>query len=220
MKKYIILLMLLVSAEAMHAQPQGFYYYSRAGLGISTFKNTSLNNQTGKLAFNVGMAGNYQFAEYVGVIVEANLSSKGSKITGEEPPSFPDPAKSYEDIYRMFYVEIPVLLKLSYPLTDAFYVKGYGGIGTNFNLLGTYSRNYDDANNQDLLDQQINGITILENSVVFGAGFEIKDKSDHLYSFDFRKNNAFTSFGNIKNSQNQPISGFNQYYTIGFGYTF
>lgn len=218
--KKLILLLLMVSIEAVQAQPQGFYYYSRAGLGVSTFKNRSLINQTGKLAFNVGVAGNYQFMDYVGLIIEANLSSKGSKISGDEPATFTTPAKSYEDIYRMFYIEIPVMIKLSYPLTQEFYVKGYGGLSTNFNLLGTFSRNYDDANNQDLLDQQINGITLLENAGIFGVGFEIKDKTEHLYSIDFRKANAFTSFGEIKNGQNQTISGFNQYYTIGFGYTF
>jgi len=219
MKKLMILL-LLVSVETAIAQPKGFYYYSRAGLGVSTFKNSSLGNQTGKLAFNVGLAGNYQINNYFGIIVEANLSSKGAKIQGTEPATFTSPAKSYEDIYRMFYVEIPILIKLSYPITDEFFVKGYGGLGSNFNLLGTYSRNYDDANNQDLLDQQINGITLLENSIVYGVGLEVKDKTDHLYSLDFRRVEAINSFGNIKNSQNQSISGYNQYYTIGFGYTF
>lgn len=212
--------MLIVSVQTVIAQPKGFYYYSRAGLGVSTFKNSSLSNQTGKLAFNVGIAGNYQLNNYLGIIIEGNVSSKGSKIQGTEPATFTSPAKSYEDIYRMFYVEVPVLVKLSYPITDEFYVKTYGGFSTNFNLLGTYSRNYDDANNQDLLDQQINGITLLENAVVYGVGFEVKDKTDHLYSFDFRRVEALSSFGNIKNSQNQSISGYNQYYTIGFGYTF
>lgn len=220
MKKTIILSLLMLLYVSTQAQPKGFYYYSRIGLGVSSFDNSSINNQTGKLALNVGIAGNYQFSDYLGIIAEANFSSKGSKIRGEEPATFTTPAKAYEDIYRMFYAEIPVMLKASIPLSDAFYLKGFGGISTNFNLLGTYSRDYDNANDQDLLDQKINGITLLENSLVYGIGFEVKDKSDHLYSIDFRQNTAINSFGDIKNSQNSVISGYNKYYTIGFGYSF
>lgn len=220
MKKLILLGLFLLSVVTIQAQPRGFYYYSRVGLGVSEFKNSSINNQTGKLALNVGLAGNYQFNRYVGLVAEANFSSKGSKITGTEAATFTSPEKPYEDVYRLFYAELPLMLKLSYPLTDAFYIKGFGGISHNFNLLGTYSRNYDNANDQDLLDQSINGISLLEQSLVWGLGFEVKDNTDHLYSIDFRTNNALSSFGDIKNSQNSVISGYNNYYTIGFGYSF
>lgn len=212
--------MVLLNVSFINAQPKGFYYYSRAGLGVSNFRNSSLNNQTGKLALNIGIAGNYQFNDYFGLIAEGNFSSKGSKITGEEPATFTSPAKGYEDIYRLFYIEIPIMAKVSLPVTESFFLKGFGGFSTNFNLLGTYSRNYNDPNEQDMLDQQINGITLLENSIVLGLGIEIKDKNEHLYSLDFRNNNGINSFGNIRNSQNNPISGYNSYYTIGIGYSF
>ncbi len=220
MKKSIIICLLLISVEIIQAQPKGFYYYSRIGLGVSNFNNSAINNQTGKLAINAGIAGNYQFNNYFGIVAEADFVSKGSKIRGVETNTFPSANQAYEDIYKLFYAEIPVLIKISYPITEAFYVKGYGGISTNFNLLGTTSRNYDDVNEADQLDRQINGINLLENAIVYGFGFEIKDKDDHLYSFDFRTSDAINSLGNIKNSENNTISGFNHYYTIGFGYSF
>jgi hypothetical protein len=190
------------------------------GLGTSEFSKSSNVNQQSKLALNVGVAGNYQFNKYLGILVEANLSSKGAKVTGTEPATFTEPAKAYEDIYRLFYAEIPILLKVSYPISDNFYIKGFGGISNNFKLLGTYSRNYDDPNESDQLDQEINGININEQSVILGLGFEVQDKAEHLYSVDFRTNNAINSFGNIKNSQNNVITGYNNYYTIGFGFSF
>jgi hypothetical protein len=220
MKKLIVLLLLLCAFTAIKAQPKGFYYYSRLGLGVSQFNQLANNNQTGKLALNVGLAGNYQFNKYLGLVVEANLSSKGSKIRGTEPATFPNTAQDYEDIYRLFYAEIPLLVKLSFPVSESFYVKGFTGFSNNFKLIGTYSRNYDDANEQDQLDQEINGINLTEYSYIWGLGFEVKDNTDHLYSIDFRSNTALNSFGNIRNSQNNVISGYNSYYTIGFGYSF
>ncbi len=220
MKKIQLICMLLFMVLIVNAQPKGFYYYSRVGLGTSEFYKTSNVNQQSKLALNVGIAGNYQFNKYLGVIVEANLSSKGAKVIGTEPANFTTPAKAYEDIYRLFYAEIPLLLKASYPISDNFYIKGFGGISNNFKLLGTYSRNYDDPNENDQLDQEINGININEQSVILGIGFEVQDKAEHLYSVDFRTNRAINSFGNIKNSQNNVITGYNNYYTIGFGFSF
>lgn len=221
MKKIIIIVLMAMGfAINIQAQPKGFYYYSRLGLGTSRFDKSNLSNQTEKLALNVGIAGNYQFNQYLGIMVEANLSSKGSKITGTEPATFTSAAKPYEDVYKLFYAEIPLIIKLSYPITDQFYIKAFSGFSNNFNLLGTVSRNYDNPNDADQLDQSINGIKLLENSVVFGLGFEVLDKSNHLYSLDFRSNRALNSFGNIRNSQNSVISGYNSYYTIGFGYSF
>ncbi len=220
MKKVILFSLLLLSSLTMKAQPKGFYYYSRVGLGVSDFKNASNSNQTEKLALNFGAGGNYQFNKYIGIIVEANLTSKGSKISGIEDATFTSPDKPYQDIYKLFYAEIPFMLKLSYPLTENFYINCFGGISNNFNLLGLYSRNYNDPNERDNLDKEVNGIRLSEQSYVLGLGFEAKDNFDHLYSIDFRTNTAFTSFGNVQNSQNNVISGFNNYYTIGFGYSF
>lgn len=203
-----------------YAQPAGFKYYTRGGIGASAFRSSNIANQTDKLSFNIGMAGQYQFNNYVGLIVEGNFVSKGSKIIGEEPATFTSAAKSYEDVYRMFYAEIPVMINLSLPVNDVFYLRAFSGLSNNFNLLGTYSRDYDDANNQDLLDQKINGIRLIENSFVYGFGISIVDKDDHLYNLDFRINDAINSFGDIKNSQNTVISGYNKYYTIGIGYSF
>lgn len=220
MKKILLSMFLLCAFTAIKAQPKGFYYYSRLGLGVSEFNQLSNNNQTGKLALNIGVAGNYQFNNYVGLVVEANLSSKGSKITGTEAAVFPNSAQDYEDIYRLFYAEIPLIVKLSAPISESFYVKGFAGLSNNFKLIGTYSRNYDDPNEQDQLDQEVNGINLTEYSYLWGFGFEVKDNTDHLYAIDFRTNTAFSSFGNIRNSQNNVISGYNSYYTIGFGYSF
>ena len=211
---------LLCAFTAIKAQPKGFYYYSRLGLGVSEFNQLSNNNQTGKLALNIGFVGNYQFNKYIGLVVEANLSSKGSKIRGTEAAVFPNSDQDYEDIYRLFYAEIPLMLKLSAPISESFYVKGFAGLSNNFKLIGTYSRNYDDPNEQDQLDQEVNGINLTEYSYIWGLGFEVKDNTDHLYSIDFRTNTALSSFGNIRNSQNNVISGYNSYYTIGFGYSF
>ncbi len=221
MKKSILLFIsILCIIELTYSQPKGFKYYTRGGIGASTFRSSNIANQSDKLSFNIGMAASYQFTNNIGLLVEGNFVSKGSKINGEEPATFTSAAKSYEDVYRMFYAEIPVMLNLSLPVNDVFYLRAFSGISNNFNLLGTYSRDYNDANNQDLLDQKINGIRLLENSIVYGLGVSIADKDDHLYSLDFRVNDAINSFGDIKNSQNTVISGYNKYYTIGIGYSF
>lgn len=202
------------------AQSKGFYYYTRAAIGSSNFNSSNIGTQTGKLALNIGIAGQYQFNDYLGIIAEANFSSKGTKFNSTEPATFTNPAKTYEDVYRLFYAEIPVLINFSYPLSDAFYARGFTGLSNNFNLMGTFSRNYSDAQYQDIMDEQLNGIKLLEQATVIGFGLGVKDKNEHLYTLDFRWNNALNEFGELKNSQNSVIKGKNSYYTIGFGYSF
>ncbi len=214
------LLLVLLAINSSTAQQKGFYYYTRAAIGSSSINSSSISSQSGKLAFNIGVAGQYQFNNYIGLIAEANFVSKGTKFNGVVPATFTSPAKNYEDIYRLFYAEIPVLVNLSYPITDAFSIRGFTGISNNFNLLGTFSRNYTNSQDQDILDEQINGLKLIEHSAVFGFGVGVKDKLDHLYSLDFRWNSGLTEFGEIKNSQNNVIKGKNNYYTIGFGYSF
>jgi hypothetical protein len=213
----ILLVMLMTSA---FAQPAGFKYYTRGGIGTSTFIKEKNSTQAGKIAFNIGMAAHYQFNKNIGFIVEGNFVSKGSRIMGVEPGSITSMPKNYEDVYKLFYAEIPFMLNLSYPVNDMLYIRGFSGLSYNLNLLGTYSRDYNESNNQDFYDQKIQGLNLTEFSVVYGFGLCVVDKTEHYYNLDFRVNTALNSFGEIRNSENTMISGYNNYYTIGIGYSF
>lgn len=210
----------LVSISFVFAQPAGFKYYTRGGIGTSTFMHHKNSTQVGKIAFNIGMAAHYQFNKNVGFIVEGNFVSKGSRISGIEPAVFPNSPKKYEDIYKLFYAEIPLMLNLSYPVNDMLYVRGFSGFSYNLNILGTYTRDYYDSNNDDIIEQKIQGLNLTEYSVIYGFGLTVVDKTEHHYNLDFRVNTALNSFGEIRNSENTIISGYNNYYTIGISYSF
>lgn len=214
----IIIFILIISS--LYAQPPGFKYYTRGGVGTSNFIKHKNSDQVGKIAFNIGMAAQYQFNKNVGFIVEVNFVSKGSRIMGIEPGTITSMPKNYEDVYKLFYAEIPFMLNLSYPVNDMLYIRGFSGLSYNLNLLGTYSRDYESSNNQDIFEQKIQGLNLTEYSAVYGFGLSVVDKSDHYYNLDFRVNTALNSFGEIRNSENMIISGYNNYYTIGIAYSF
>ncbi len=222
MKKYLIRLLLLIctSAEGLYAQDKGFYYQSRIGIGQSTFRPGDVSDQSGKVSFNLGIGGVYQFNRIFGLTAEGLFVSKGTRVRGEEAALFPNPSRKYEDAYRLFYIEIPLMAKINIPLSSQMSVKVFGGPSMNFNLLGTYSRDYDQSDNDDIHDRKVNGLNVIEQSLVYGAGIDILSGSSALYSIDVRMSNAISSFGDIYDEQNNVISGYNNYVSIGLAYSF
>lgn len=201
-----------------NAQFDGFKYGGRFGIGQARINEAELGDQRGKLALSGGITSTYYFSKTFGLQADFLFTSKGSRASGEEVVQgfFGTTRFQYEEIYRMFYLEVPVTARLAFG-SENFLVKFYGGPSINFNLLGTQSRTYEDPDYNDdhgFTDREINGLELLEGAGVYGTGFEVA-ADEGIFFLDIRNTIAFSSFGIINGRK-----AFNNYFVIGVGYLY
>lgn len=220
MKRALLLLLGLLPLGEADAQVKGFYYQVRGGIGQSVFRPSSLENQTGLVSFSAGLGANYQFNPYVGIMLEGIWVRKGSRIRGSALSVQPLGKEEYEDRYRLYYVEFPLLLKFSAPLTDDFYLKVFGGPSLNLCLGGRYSRSYVNAGQSGIPEHSLQGLNGVEYAYVYGAGFDIKDSGYPIISIDVRTSHALNVSNTLRDEQNRSVAVYNRYFAIGIAYTF
>lgn len=212
MKKLVVTLAAFSFIFAAHAQ-KGFYYGGLLGIGQSSFRNSSIDNQSNMLLLSGGVTASYHFNSYVGLSVNGLVTSKGTKATGTVPATLFNPAEDYEIKYNLLYAEIPLLVKLRYG-KDGFYGKLFGGPSFNFNLNGTYDIDYKNSTNKDMTGQKINNLNVMETSLLYGAGIEVHTDNAGLYSLEFRINEGMSSIA--KSNNNNDI--YTRYFAICLGW--
>jgi hypothetical protein len=219
MKYLVFLPAFLLITHVGFAQSPGFRYGARIGIGQAKISGASIVNQTGRLAFNAGLTANYQFNNHVGLSADFLFTSKGSRASSSETKSgfFNSTTYNYEEIYKLYYFEIPIMAKVSVGFSN-FHPKIFVGPSINFNLLGTQTRTYEDPNyNTDhgFSDRKIPGLQLMEFSGVVGAGFDVEMANEKILFLDIRYNSALNSFGIINGR-----SAYNNYFTVGVGYLY
>lgn len=218
MKRFILILTVLSPFLALAQEDSDFKYGVRFGIGQSEFKNSSLQNQQGKLSLSAGLTATYLFNEYVGLGVDALFVSKGSKNTADTTVKGAlggSTQYTYHEVYRLFYAEIPLLAKVRFG-SGNFHFQLFAGPGINFNLLGTSSRSYDDAGFDEqngYNDIQVNNLNVIESSFTYGAGVDIRTKDNRAFYLDIRKSTGLSGFAT------SPV-GRNDYFSIGVGYSY
>ncbi len=223
MKKVIIISLLALGINAK-AQEKGFHYGTRVGIGQSTFKDVNsdkIKEQPGKLTLNGGIATMYQFNDKLGLTLDGLISSKGTKLRGEETVQsspFSGNTYTFEDNYKLFYVELPLCAKLSFG-SDNFRVKFYGGVSQNYKLAAFITRRYDNENygqNNNLEMAEYKNVRVGETAAVYGIGVEVKSSTGEIFSIDGRQSSALQSFGKIYADQSK--NAFNRYFAISLAY--
>lgn len=214
MKKLLILALAITSFSIANAQ-KGFYVGGIAGIGQSSFKSSSLTNQTNRLFIAGGVRGVYHFNKYFGVEADGLITSKGTKATGTIPATFLSQAENYEERYDLLYAEIPLMAKIRYGFGD-FYIKAFGGPSFNFNIDGTYSIDYERNNNNDISNAKINNLKVMETALVYGAGIEVDTKDAGLYSLSIRFSSGLSGIAKSTRGSNDI---YNQYFAICLGWT-
>lgn len=218
MKVLVTFLVGSIISFNLFAQSEGLRYGARFGIGESRFTKESLSAQQGKLSFNTGLAANYQFFENFGLTLDALFVSKGTKAQGSVTRSTFTGTREiqFEETYRMFYAEIPLMAKASVGFNN-FYLKAFAGPSLNFNLLSTYSRDYDDPDETDISDEQMKNLEVMEQTIVYGVGFEVEMADHELFFLDFRNSTGLSSFGKVTSTGED---GYSSYFSIGIGYMY
>lgn len=220
MKKLIILGILAIASTAAFAQSPGFHKGARFSLGEATFKDFNMENATteSKLLMSGGVSVTNQFTENFGLMADVLFTSKGAKASGTtESGGAISSDKKYNDTYRLFYAELPIMAKLSVG-TDNFYIKGFAGPSINFNLLGTETRVFEDPDydrNNGYDNRPLNNLEVLEFSTVLGGGIDVINGAGQTFFVDFRVSNPLGVAGKIQGNDFK-----NSYFSIGIGYLY
>jgi hypothetical protein len=217
MKKLITLLSFLFISLTLSAQSPGTRYGGHFALGTSHFRGYA--DQQSKLLFSTGIAVNKQFTKNLGVNMNALVTSKGSRISGSTPGGTDIFGNTryykYEDTYRMYYVEVPLLPKLSFG-GNGFFAKVFAGPSINFNLFSAQSRKYEDENfnSNNGFDKKYDA-EVMEYAMVYGAGIDLETKDSQVWFIDLRLSQAMNSFGTINS-----FKASNDYFALGIGYLY
>jgi hypothetical protein len=215
MRYLLSLFFILTLAPCCFSQSPGFRYGFHAGAGQAKIEGAELLNQLGKLAINAGFISAYQINKNVGLVAEVLLTYKGARTEGSIKSCCID--YKYEEIYRLNYVEVPVMVKGSIGISSLF-MKVFTGPSVNFNIKSSRSRTFENDNFNMIYgysNNKMTGIKLMELAWVAGAGFEVELEEKDIVFLEIRNNMALTSFGNINGK-----SGFNNYLGLVIGYLY
>jgi hypothetical protein len=220
MKRIILTIAIIsVGATALFAQSPGFKKGARFSLGEASFKDFNHDNITtdSKLLMSGGVSVSNQFTENFGLMADVLFTSKGAKGSGTTNVGAFGSEEKFDDTYRLFYAELPIMAKISVG-ADNFYIKGFAGPSINFNLLGTETRVFENGNvdnNEGYRDRQLNDLEVIEFSTVIGGGIDVVNSVGQAFFVDLRLSSPISSLGKI-----QGATPSNSYFSIGVGYLY
>ncbi len=116
----------------------------------------------------------------------------------------------------MYYIEVPVMLKVSIPLGNL-YLKAFAGPSINFNVDSKYNVDYSNSDDYDQKNTTLTGVNTAEFSGVVGVGLDVEVPTGSVFSIDARYNAGLSPFGTIMTSGND---GFNNYFGVFAGWSF
>ncbi len=103
MKKLILLIIFIAVSYTGFGQQLGV----KAGATYATFKGKDTNNYDYRLGYTAGIMLQQHITELIGVQIETLYTSKGAKIESQSG------SNEINDIYRLNYVDVPVMLHIS-----------------------------------------------------------------------------------------------------------
>jgi hypothetical protein len=120
MRTLVFLSFYLFITNLGFSQSKGFRYGARFGIGQASISNASIPNQTGKLALNAGFTASHQFNRHIGLCADFLFTAKGSRASGTTTQTgvFGTRTYNYEETFRLYYFEIPVMAKLSIGISN------------------------------------------------------------------------------------------------------
>lgn len=204
-RKNIMLLFAIsiLSISVLTAQPTGFRYGTRLGLGQSTIRSDGVSNLKEKLLVAGGLTANYQILNFIGINGDVMAIFKGAQAEGVETvKDFFENEKSYKynTKYDLIYAELPLMLKLSKGIGNV-YFKIFAGPGINFKLAAMETREYADEEYQaqhGYFNRNIEDTEVISYSANYGAGIDIlMPQKNEIFFLDVRKSDGLTPFGKL-----------------------
>lgn len=85
--RIVLTALFVMSAPAfIEAQESGFGYGAILGVGQANIQTSGLASPQPKISFTAGVTTSYKFNRYLGIGLDITGVSKGTKVTGSEPP--------------------------------------------------------------------------------------------------------------------------------------
>lgn len=136
----------------------------RTGPGIAFFSGTNAASSVPAFGFNIGLALSVQLSEQFYVKPEIALAKKGGKLEYTSQSIY----SGYVQ-YRVYYLDLPVMIGARISDTWAIEAGGYGALklGATFNFQGTFAAGYGTFNS-DVLNRIDYG---LAGGIVFKSRF-------------------------------------------------
>ncbi len=214
--------LLLFSCGSLFAQNK-FTAGGRIGIGLSTLPE--LNESSNIAHFAFGGSFNYSFMPFIGISADALLLTTGGGYKGstmiEDPQGFTND-EPYEGEIRFTTLSIPLYPQLSLGNED-FRILLNGGIATNFNLFASESRNYEnDENNEnvdDLIKDILDDYRFVSFATVYGVGARFKLSEEEFLQVDVRASMELNDLYTTKNNE-IPTTFKRNLYTLSVTYFF
>lgn len=213
--------LLLIVPLAGHSQiDKGFHHGFRVGIGESILRVDQTTGENSKLFLTGGLSTNYQFNRFIGLSADFLVAGKGGTINGvtTESGTFGSRSYTFTDEFKLNYVDIPLMAKLSIPLGDEFSLRAYTGPSFNFLISAYQTREYDDPSYNDghgFRNNELKSINTADNSWIFGVGIDVNTGDGGCFILDLRSSSPTGTVGRIYDRS--ATSGF---YCISLGYVF
>ncbi len=213
---------IILTSSGLFAQSK-FMAGGRIGLGVSQLPE--LNKSGGIAHFAFGGSFNYNFAPFIGIAADALFTTTGGTYEGStmitDPQGFTND-ESYKGDIRFTTLSIPFYPQLSFGNED-FRILLNGGIATNFNLFGSESRDYqNDENNEnvdDLVKDILEDYTIMSFATIYGVGARFKLSQEEFLQVDLRASMGLNELYTTKNNE-IPTTFRRNLYAISVTYFF
>ncbi len=220
--RYAALTLILILSLTIHAQKK-FMAGGRVGLGISSLPEL---NESGSIThFAFGGTFNYSFVPFIGLSADVLFLTTGGTYKGstmiQDPQGFIND-EPYDGDIRFTSLSIPVYPQISLG-NDKFRILLNGGITTNFNLFASESRDYENDENNENVDDLVKDIledyTIVSFATVYGLGTRITLSENEYLQVDLRASMGLNDLYTTDNNE-MPTTFRRNLYTLSVSYFF
>jgi len=212
---YLFFTCLLFGLSSLQAQQ--FYSGARISIGQSEF--TQVDNSEPLVFLEMGGVASYQYLPWLDLNAEALLAWQGSGYSGtqevDETLGFTR-REEFEGEIRNLALKIPLYPAVSFG-SENIRLRLQAGPALSFNFFGRQSRDFVDANEEDISFEDFEDYDPLTFSVLYGIGVRIKTESGKVYQLDFRYNNGLSDLVNLEYLV-QPRDARLDYWTISGSY--
>lgn len=206
---WLICITLTLVPATIHADESDFWSGSvviggHLGPDVTTVGGTALNDANIDFSYRVGFAAGASIMARVtrmlALRTELGVAVKGHRAKGAAP--------STSSTLYLAYLEIPILLQASVPISDK--VEPYGYVGPALGILLDADRKYDDGR-----FREVNRVfEPLDIGLMFGAGAAVDVNKHDALTFDVRYNIGLRD--TVKPSSDETALNRAIYFTIGY----
>ncbi|MBU2020310.1 MAG: PorT family protein [Bacteroidetes bacterium] len=218
---FLVITTAIIGLQKVNAQiDKGFHHGIRLGIGESIVDFQDKSGENTLLMYTGGLSTNYQFNRFIGLSADFLITARGGRRDGYYTDNSLIGKKDFyfTDTYRLNYVDIPLMAKLSLPIGSGFAFRAYTGPSLNFLFSGYETREYEDPNydeNNGYKSRELKKLNVADGGWVFGVGTDVLTGDGGAFVLDLRATLGTQTAGTI-----QSTSVINNSYMISFAYLF